>query len=173
VLKIKDFERKLVVNTECFFSDVTSASMQYLKANDFPALVRLLEASVLPTDDLNPADLAHFLGVYEGDVLLAAGGLQILGNSALLRSVATLSSARHRGLATGIVKELEIHAQRIGIEEIYLLTETAGAFFQDLGYEVESRNGAPSAITKTAQFSELCSQSAALLHKCISPLNDS
>jgi N-acetylglutamate synthase-like GNAT family acetyltransferase len=48
---------------------------------------------------------------------------------------------------------------------VWLLTTTARAFFDKLGYAAVDRAGVPGAIRATAQFSALCPDSATVMVK--------
>lgn len=129
----------------------------------------LLEATGLPTRDLNPAMLAHFFAC--GDRAAPAGvvGIELYGSDALLRSLVVRESERRRGTGHALVSAAETHARNAGVRSVYLLTETAAAFFSSLGYAVLARDNAPPAIRGTAQFSTLCPGSAHFMHKALAP----
>lgn len=139
--------------------------MRTLVKSDLEALCAALESSGLPSSDIGAQHLVHFRGVFDGNTLLAAGGIEPLGCEALLRSVVTVPRAQRRGLAARIVRELEEYASELGIESIYLLTEAAEGYFEKMGYEACRREEAPAAIRGTVQFSELCPDSATFMHK--------
>ena len=64
---------------------------------------------------------------------------------------------------------LEAEAARLGAVRLHLLTTTAAAFFQGLGYQPAERTAAPPSIAATAQFTSLCPSNAAYLVKRIGP----
>ncbi len=136
-----------------------------LLPSDFSAVVRLLEAGSLSSDDLTPDDMDSFLGIVKEDALAAVGGLQLFGSEALMRSVVTDPDSRGRGYARRIARQLESDARRRGVRAIYLLTETAATFFESLGYRLESRAKAPASIAATDQFAKLCPDSAGFMIK--------
>lgn len=135
--------------------------------NQLQKIIELLRVSELPIEDLNDQDLSLFLVAGEGNCVEAVGGLQRFGDSALLRSVATSESSRGRGLARKIVEELERVAVSQGIRELYLLTESAGRYFESLNYEIRSRDVVPQSIQGSHQFSSLCPVSAIVMCKRI------
>lgn len=139
--------------------------MRAPKREQLPAIVKLLGASGLPTDDLEQLDLSLFRMDGPGDTVEVVGGLEPCGNTALLRSVATAPAARGRGLAHTVVGALETLAAARGIEALYLLTETAEGFFATLGYTEQDRAQVPEAIRASRQFSSLCPASATLMCK--------
>lgn len=126
---------------------------------------RLLEEAGLPTADLTPAHLEHFLGCGSERALDGVVGLEPHGDVALLRSLAVAAGARGRGCGGALVAAAEEHAQAAGARAIYLLTTTAERFFEKRGYERISREAAPDAIRNTAEFSTLCPASSAFMVK--------
>lgn len=139
-------------------------------ANDqLPAISRLLETCGLPTDDLATQDWSDFRVLVEGELLVAVGGLERFGRVALLRSVATQPDARRRGVGSAIVHELEGLAKGQGVEDLYLLTESAEEYFGCLGYARCERRSAPPSIAATRQFATLCPDTATFMHKRLVP----
>lgn len=130
---------------------------------------RLLEASDLPTADLSPASLEHFLVLREGDALVAVVGLEPAGDSALLRSLAVSDSLRGGGIGQQMVAAAEALAWEHGLRTLYLLTTTAYHYFTTLGYRHTPRVIAPEAIRKTPQFSGLCASSSSFMVKTLEP----
>lgn len=130
--------------------------------DDLDAIAALLATSQLPTEGV-AQHLAAFV-VFESDSeILGAGGLEIYGTCALLRSLAVAEASRAAGIGKRICERLEASARERGVVEIFLLTETAEAFFRHRGYTAVDRSEAPAAIAATREFSALCPESAALL----------
>jgi amino-acid N-acetyltransferase len=129
---------------------------------DLDAISALLEASSLPTEGVVD-HLASFV-VFESDgKIRAAGGLEVYGKLALLRSLVVAQASRARGVGGRICDRLEAAARERGVIEVFLLTETAADFFVRRGYATVDRGEAPAAIAKTREFSALCPESATLL----------
>jgi amino-acid N-acetyltransferase len=138
---------------------------EQLGADDYDAVSSLLINSKLQISDLTPEALTHFLGIREEATITAVGGIEVYGPVALLRSIAVAGSSKGQGYGLQIVHALEAGARRTGIETLYLLTESADAFFARLGYRHTARDDVPAAIRTTAQFSALCPESAACMAK--------
>lgn len=118
----------------------------------------------LPVSDISLCR-HQFFGIRSGKSLVAVIGLEPLGSVGLLRSLAIAPARRHLGLARQLVFHVECMAADEGVAELYLLTTTASAFFNKLGYQYIHRTVTPMAIQSTSQFSELCSSSSDLLYK--------
>ncbi|EAQ98307.2 arsenic resistance N-acetyltransferase ArsN2 [Congregibacter litoralis] len=134
---------------------------------ELPAIEKLLVDSGLPADDLREQDLSLFRVMATPRGIDAVGGLQRCGETALLRSVATSPALRGRGIAGKVIHELEKLAVRKGLESLYLLTESAEAYFESKGYSQASRSDVPDAIRASCQFSSLCPDSAKVMRKQI------
>lgn len=137
------------------------------RASDLDGIRRLLTSAELPTTDLTPAMLTHFVVVRDGNALKAVGGLEWNEGSALLRSVAVDPALRRSGLGEAIVKALEDRARQAGAASLHLLTTTAALFFDRRGYRVASRSEAPAGIRSTAQFAGLCPASSTFMSKTL------
>lgn len=139
--------------------------MRTLEPTDYDEATAILLASQLIVEDLAPESMTAFLGIMDGDALAAIGGLEMHGSDALLRSIATRPDSRNMGYATVIVGGLEARARENGVERVYLLTDTAAAYFERLGYGTVSRERAPGGIAATGQFRQLCPDTAAFMVK--------
>ncbi|MBO0934509.1 arsenic resistance N-acetyltransferase ArsN2 [Fibrella aquatilis] len=133
-------------------------------ATDRPALLELLTQASLLTDDL-PDELSTFLLAHEADTLVGAAGLDLVGDLALLRSVAVAPDFRGQYLGHTLVEGVQEAALAHDFTDIYLLTTTAAPFFEQLGYEIIDRAAVPEAIAQTRQFSSLCPDSAIVMHQ--------
>lgn len=131
------------------------------------AVKALLTAAELPTADLRAEHFEHFIACGPTDSPNAVVGLELYGEVALLRSLVVAAGARGLGHGTALVAQAEIYAGEQGVQEIYLLTTTAQAFFQQLGYAHCARAEAPATIGQTAEFSSLCPASSAFMRKRI------
>ena len=127
----------------------------------------LLAACGLPSDDIEDSFLAHFVVAREGHVAVGLAGLQLLGDTALLRSVAVLAPHRSAGLGSRLVRAAEQHAREVGVSELFLLTNDRQPFFAAHGYLELSRCNAPAHVQATAQFGSSCCGAATLMRKSI------
>ncbi len=131
-------------------------------------LQALLSAHQLPDEDCADPVL-FFCAIFDGDELIAAGGLEPAGSCALLRSVVVRPDYRALGLARRIINHLLARAAGEGRQEVYLLTETAEKYFSVQGFQPVERSEVPAAIARTRQFSTLCPQSACCMRMLLSP----
>jgi amino-acid N-acetyltransferase len=134
--------------------------------SDRTAIENLLLSNSLPLDGLELAlPTAVVAGGSEGIVGCAA--VEPYGSDGLLRSVCVVEELRGTGLGRELVAATEQLAAAIGVSELYLLTETAEAWFLRLGYVSVARDAVPVSLMASPEFSGACPDSAAVLHKTL------
>ena len=132
--------------------------------SDRSAIEGLLVANGLPLDGLDIALPNAVVARVDGGVVGCAA-VEAYGSVGLLRSVCVAPELRGSGLGRGLVAAAEELATSRGIVELYLLTETAEAWFPRLGYVATSRAEVPAALTASPEFTTACPDSAAVLLK--------
>jgi amino-acid N-acetyltransferase len=132
---------------------------------DIERVMGLLRSAGLPAEDLSDKFIGNFLVASAGPSVVGSIGLEPFANAGLLRSLVVDPDCRGDGLGRSLVGELEAHARRNGISELWLLTIDAERFFLGLGYRVQEREQAPDVIRRTTEFSHLCPGDAILMKK--------
>ena len=134
---------------------------------DLPAILALLAEVDLPIAGVAPGVDAFVVAESEPAAtsrpIVGVGGLELCGSVALLRSVAVDPACRDSGIGTRLCDRLKAAAAARGVRGIYLLTETAERFFARRGYVRIDRANAPPEIAATAEFSEVCPETAVLM----------
>ena len=139
-----------------------------LQPGNLRQLENLLRQQQLPFEDC-ASQLANMVGIFNDDILIAAGGLEPAGHFALLRSVAVVPDRQGQGLAAQITRYLIERARIDGLRALYLLTESAESYFARFGFVSIARDRAPAEIRRTRQFATLCPDSASCM---LLPLDD-
>tara|TARA_R110002096_G_scaffold154_31_gene1053 strand:+ start:2941 stop:3387 length:447 start_codon:yes stop_codon:yes gene_type:complete len=132
---------------------------------DIESAKTLLHDAGLPTGDLTAEHLA-LVADQDGE-FLGVVGLESFAEVALLRSLVIDTSARGTGIGPALVTALETASSCDGVQEMWLLTIDADAFFLKLGYKVRDRSEAPDVIQTTEEFSSLCPGDAVLMSKSL------
>lgn len=125
----------------------------------------LLAGEGLPISDLTDQQLDHFFFSGPDGSPTGLVGLEIYATDALLRSLVVGANTRAMGLGSKLVKHAQDYAASRQVRSIYLLTTTAEAFFERLGYRRIDRTEAPLSIQSTREFATLCPASSAFMTK--------
>ncbi|MCB6184539.1 GNAT family N-acetyltransferase [Leeia sp. TBRC 13508] len=142
--------------------------MEIIQSLTLTEVASLLQISGLDASDISEEMLTHFYGVKENEELIAVVGLEMAMPFALVRSLAVSERLRNTYLASRLLEKVEQIAVELGVEALYLLTNTASQYFIHKGYELAERSDAPIGIQQTMQFRQLCPASAGLLKKVLS-----
>jgi amino-acid N-acetyltransferase len=129
---------------------------------DGPLVADLLRRARLPIDGV--ADhLPRFVLAFLDGALVGCAGLEVYGAPALLRSVAVAEEQRGTGLGQALVHRILDQARADGVREVFLLTETAPAFFPKFGFVPITRAEVPDAVKASVEFTGACCASAAVM----------
>lgn len=123
-------------------------------------LTEFLHAHQLPTEDID-IERGNFFIYYADGKLIGTAALERHGSFALLRSVCVSESARKTGIGGYLVADMKVLAKhQLNVSQIYLLTETAPAFFQRHGFVRVTREDVPLEIKSSTEFANVCPASA-------------
>jgi amino-acid N-acetyltransferase len=123
--------------------------------SDIPAVEALLAAAGLPLEGVAEA-LTTGVVAREGAEIVGAAAVEPYGRAGLLRSVVVAEARRGTGVGRELVAAAEALARDEGIQELYLLTESAAEWFPRLGYEVVDREQARTAVGTSVEFTMVC-----------------
>lgn len=127
---------------------------------DLPAILSLLERSGLPQDGLSN-HLATTLVARTGQTIVGSAALELYNPvAALLRSVAVDQPFRGRGLGQQLTEAALDLARQHGVDQIYLLTETASDFFPRFGFRPIDRAEVAPEVQQSVEFASVCPASA-------------
>lgn len=104
------------------------------RPGDMPAMAALLEQADLPPMFIEEF-LDGFLTAERGGEIIGCGGVELYGESAVVRSVVVAQTTQGMGLGRRIAEVLLERARHAGAGEAYLFTMDAWAFWAHLGFE--------------------------------------
>jgi len=130
------------------------------------AIRALLNRAELPSEDFGQ-HLDHFLTAKHNGTLAGAVGLEVYGESGLLRSLVVDAAYRGQGLGIKLCEQIFAYAREKSVKELYLLTTTAADFFPKLGFSVIDRDRVPRAIQATEEFASICPATAVCMIKTL------
>ena len=139
--------------------------LRYLPAvaGDLGALQDFLGECGLPAKDLTPEHLPHFILVRSGSRIVGSVGLELLGDVALLRSLAVARELRGYRLGHELWTRSRDLARACGVMRLYLLTTTADELFARWGFRRIPRDQAAEVVQQTTEFSTMCPASATVM----------
>ncbi|MBO6577081.1 MAG: GNAT family N-acetyltransferase [Rhodothermales bacterium] len=130
-----------------------------------PGVQDVLKASRLMALDTTREDTISLAASMPESGVVGCAAVEKYGENGLLRSVAVLPDRRGQHLGEYLVTAAEAESVEAGIDALYLLTETAEAFFDRLGYDVVDRTDVPEAVLASDQFAKLCPSSAVAMRR--------
>jgi amino-acid N-acetyltransferase len=144
--------------------ETATVRIEAASPEDVPAVLALLEPAGLPLDGVAAA---FELGVVASDDrrIVGAAAVEQHGHAGILRSVVVHAELRGTGLGIALVGAAERAAAARGIRELYLLTETAAAWFPRLGYRVIPRDAVPEAVAASVEWSSACPATAVAMRR--------
>jgi len=122
-----------------------------------------LQSAGLPSEDVEVANNLLFNYYKESD-LVGTGGVEIYGNFGLIRSVSITESNRGKKLGSEITQHLIEASRKNHLKGLYLLTETAKAFFLKHGFQVINRDQVDDSVMVSSEFSHVCPVSATCMY---------
>ncbi len=128
---------------------------------DFTATKRLLVESGLPTQGLKETEIWRVRD--ETQEIVGISGLEIWGRQGLLRSVAVRTKSQRVGVGRALVEHTIAEARKKGIQELFLITETAPAFFERFGFKHLKRVNVKGEVLNSIEFKEACAESAPVM----------
>lgn len=131
---------------------------------DLAAVLSLLGRSSLPTAGIADA-LPHFVIAENGAELVGVAGLEVYGDSALLRSVAVEKSWQKSGVGQTLIERALSVTRERGIKDVFLLTTTAEHYFPRFGFTCVSRDSVSKAVQESTEFKGACPASAVVMRK--------
>lgn len=90
-------------------------------------------------------------------------GVELYGRTALLRSLVVEPSHRRQGQGEALVWTALGHLRTHGVEEVFLLTETAAAFFAGWGFAPVARDQVPAELTASDELRGACPETATVM----------
>jgi amino-acid N-acetyltransferase len=124
----------------------------------------LLTGAGLPLDGVDVA-FAHGIVALEDGRVVGAAAVEPYGTDGLLRSVVVDPRLRGTGIGRALVAAAESMAADLGLQTLYLITETAVAWFPRLGYAPIERSEAPPGIAGSVEFTVACAETGVLMRR--------
>jgi amino-acid N-acetyltransferase len=136
---------------------------QRAELEDLDLVLQLLDKVDLPTEGVR--ENFHNFIVWHGPNKLGIKGcigLEVYETDAVLRSVAVYPDQQGEGVGTKLLEAVIDYARGVGVDTLYLLTDTAESYFQKHGFTLIDRSRVPKRISESIEFTTLCPSSPCL-----------
>jgi len=132
------------------------------RPSDLDEVLALLAASGLQADGVHE-HIADFLVAREDSRVIAVAALEDYGVAGLLRSVAVARDRRDWGLGRYLTHTIIERSGQRGHAALYLLTDTAQAYFERFGFRPLERSAVRPAVLASVQFQEESCKSSVVM----------
>lgn len=130
---------------------------------DYRQVRDLLAACGLPSAGVQEHLAPGYVLAERGKRLVGVAGIEIHGESGLLRSVAVASGWRGGSIGQDLVRDRLVWAGAAGLSQVYLLTTNAAGYFGRLGFARVDRDTVPAEIRASHEFASLCPKTAIVM----------
>jgi len=137
-------------------------SIRRATKNDLPGIESLLRSGELPT--LGVAEhVGTFLIAEEKGTLVGAIGLEVYGDTGLLRSAVVDIPHRNSGVGSLLYESLLSMARSFEVRKLVLLTNTAEEYFGKKGFRLVDRSSVTGPVTRSVEFGDACPEHSAIM----------
>jgi len=122
---------------------------------DLASIEQLLESTSLPTLGVLE-HIRHFLVAESEGKIVGAIGLEVYGETALLRSAVVASELQRTGIGSLLYARNVEQARRLGVQRLILLTNTAEEYFARKGFTTIDQETVIGPVTTSVEFTGAC-----------------
>ena len=142
----------------------TPVIVRSARPDDLAAARSLLERASLPVSGLEEQFGSGYAVAESGHTIVGVTGIERHGRYGLLRSAAIDTAWRGQGIGEALARNRLAWATAVGMDSVYLLTETAAEWFPRFGFTRVDRGAVPAEIAASGEFAHLCPVSAVVMH---------
>ncbi|MBK5114967.1 MAG: GNAT family N-acetyltransferase [Candidatus Heimdallarchaeota archaeon] len=136
------------------------------KASDLEEVYALLGLVNLPIEGVEES-IDHFLllirEIDTKEEIIGCVGLEKYEQYALLRSAVVHPDHQGKSYGKQLTLAIVAYAKLIGIEQLFLLTDTAEKFFEKMGFRKIERSEVPAIVKTSIEFVSLCDESSTVM----------
>jgi amino-acid N-acetyltransferase len=122
---------------------------------DLGGVSALLTGASLPVEGVAEHFHSFLVAEFEGTII-GAMGLELYGDTALLRSAVVSPGRRKAGVGSLLFSRVLAFARMQGVKRLVLLTESAGDYFAGKGFRVIDAATVSGPVTRSVEFSGAC-----------------
>lgn len=132
------------------------------RTQDLASIEHLLLAESLPVAGV-AQHLENFVVAERESMVLGAMGLEVYGDTALLRSAVVSPGEKGKGIGGALYHSLLRNAARLGVRRLLLLTNTAEVYFARKGFKRIAQATVTGSVTTSVEFSGVCPSHSACM----------
>lgn len=140
------------------------ATIRSAETRDVQAIERLLRSNALPEAGVAERLGTTLVALDDGSVVGTAA-VELFADGALLRSVAVTPDRRSTGVGSILVRRALDLAAAHGVDDVFLLTTTADAYFPRFGFQRVGREAVPVGVRSSEEFTSSCPASAIVMRR--------
>ena len=107
--------------------------------------------------------MQRFLVAERNGTIIGSIGLEVYGDTALLRSAVVSASEQRKGIGGMLYNRNVQQARSLGVKRLILLTNTAEEYFARKGFKTVYQKSVTGPITTSAEFTGSCPSHAACM----------
>ncbi|HIP40062.1 MAG TPA: GNAT family N-acetyltransferase [Desulfocapsa sulfexigens] len=146
---------------------MTNVACRYMQDADRDAVCLLLQQNDLPADGVTSGQ-ATFLVLEEKEQIIGCGALIPMGRFGVIRSIAVHKDRQTKGYGRLLLDRLQSIAALHNVDELFLLTVNASAFFKKMGFVHSGQLETPLEIQQSELWENPCCSGAESMKKTIS-----
>ncbi len=138
---------------------MNETSIRKASIADFNVVTTMLKSASLPVEGV-AEHFQNFLVAEVGGMVVGAIGLEVYGDTALLRSAVVHPDWQGSGVGTKLYNALLTFAKVSNIRRFLLLTDTAEKFFERKGFKRIDAQSVTGPIRASVEFTGACPSTA-------------
>lgn len=139
---------------------------RYMQPADLQSVQDLLRQNGLPVEGIEQ-NIVTFLVLEKEGRVVGCGGVELLGRSGLLRSLAVAGEERSWGYGRVLIDQLFAVAGLHAVDDLFLLTVDKMEFFEKTGFSPIQRFEAPQQVRATELCTVHCCETATCMTKSL------
>lgn len=141
---------------------IQNITIRPASAQDWPQVLRLLDANGLAADDLQQPH-GDFLLAWAADEAIGVAGAEPFEDAALIRAVSVAKPHQGTGVGRQLLERLIANLRQQGLRRAYAFTVTSPEYFAQFKFKRMPHEQAPAALRASAEFERACSACTALM----------
>jgi amino-acid N-acetyltransferase len=145
---------------------MSQPTVRRAKPGDLDGIKKLLESASLPTLGVTE-HVHHFLVAEKEGTIIGAIGLEVYGDTALLRSAVVAPDQQNNGIGSLLYARNLEQARQLGVRRLILLTNAAEKYFAHKGFKKIDQKSLTGPVTTSVEFTGACPSHAVCMERLL------